>query len=224
MATKLNVSDVTDNVRVSTENIVAGDGIFDQLMQTVTKHLDAQLAAGRLDTTTYGTVYLGAMQSVISSSIQYSLQVKDTETKINETVENGKKDRALKDAQTTKVLNESALVTQQVSELTANGLKDRAVKTEQIVKMQEEVDLLQRQESEMAANGVKDRDLKTSQKALYDRQTAGFEDNKLQKLFEAQINAWGLMYSSGILEEAPKIITDDKLTDLYNDILGVTAV
>ena len=53
------------------------------------------------------------------------------------------------------------------------------------------------------------------QTELYQRQKEGFDDNKYQKLFESQINAWGLMFSSGILLDKPGIIRDDKVSALY---------
>ena len=53
------------------------------------------------------------------------------------------------------------------------------------------------------------------QTELYQRQIKGFDDNKYQKLFESQINAWGLMFSSGMLTEKPSIITGDKVSQLY---------
>ena len=53
------------------------------------------------------------------------------------------------------------------------------------------------------------------QTELYQRQKEGFDDNKYQKLFESQINAWGLMFSSGMLTEKPSIITGDKVSQLY---------
>lgn len=53
------------------------------------------------------------------------------------------------------------------------------------------------------------------QTELYQRQKEGFDDNKYQKLFESQINAWGLMFSSGMLTEKPAIITGDKVSQLY---------
>lgn len=53
------------------------------------------------------------------------------------------------------------------------------------------------------------------QTELYQRQIGGFDDNKYQKLFESQINAWGLMFSSGMLTEKPSIITGDKVSQLY---------
>ena len=57
-----------------------------------------------------------------------------------------------------------------------------------------------------------------AQTSLYNRQEKGFDDNKYQKLFEAQINAWGTMFSSGMLTEKPAIIADDKVSQLYNKL------
>lgn len=57
-----------------------------------------------------------------------------------------------------------------------------------------------------------------AQTSLYTRQERGFDDNKYQKLFEAQINAWGTMFSSGMLTEKPAIITGDKVSQLYNEL------
>ena len=57
-----------------------------------------------------------------------------------------------------------------------------------------------------------------AQTSLYARQEVGFDDNKYQKLFDSQINAWGLMFSSGMLTEKPAIITGDKVSQLYNTL------
>ena len=56
------------------------------------------------------------------------------------------------------------------------------------------------------------------QRDLYQRQIEGFDDNKYQKLFEAQINAWALMFSSGLLETKPSIISNDSASALYNTL------
>ena len=56
------------------------------------------------------------------------------------------------------------------------------------------------------------------QTELYQRQKEGFDDNKYQKLFDSQINAWGLMFSSGMLSEKPSIITSDKVSTLYTHL------
>ena len=55
--------------------------------------------------------------------------------------------------------------------------------------------------------------------ALTERQTEGFDDNIRQKLFEAQMNAWAMMFSSGLLESSPSIITSDEVSNLYSSML-----
>ena len=56
------------------------------------------------------------------------------------------------------------------------------------------------------------------QTELYQRQKEGFDDNKYQKLFEAQMNSWALMFSSGLLETKPSIISNDSASALYNTL------
>lgn len=59
-----------------------------------------------------------------------------------------------------------------------------------------------------------------AQTELHIRQKQGFDDNKYQKLFEAQLNAWGVMFSSGMMGDVkPSIIKDDRVTQLYNTLV-----
>ena len=71
-------------------------------------------------------------------------------------------------------------------------------------------------------NLIKDEELKQANIDLLNRQKEGFDDNKHQKLFEAQMNAWALMFSSGILTDKPKIIKDDAVSKLYSTLTGYT--
>ena len=64
-------------------------------------------------------------------------------------------------------------------------------------------------------NLIKDEDLKQANIELLNRQKEGFDDNKYQKLFEAQMNAWALMFSSGLLTTQPSIISNDSASSLY---------
>ena len=67
-------------------------------------------------------------------------------------------------------------------------------------------------------NLIKDEELKQANIDLLNRQKEGFDDNKYQKLFEAQMNAWALMFSSGLLETKPSIISNDSASSLYNTL------
>ena len=65
---------------------------------------------------------------------------------------------------------------------------------------------------------TKDLEVKQANIDLLNRQREGFDDNKYQKLFEAQMNAWALMFSSGLLETKPSIISNDSASALYNTL------
>ena len=67
-------------------------------------------------------------------------------------------------------------------------------------------------------NLIKDEELKQANIELLNRQKEGFDDNKYQKLFEAQMNAWALMFSSGLLTTKPQIISNDSASALYNTL------
>ena len=65
---------------------------------------------------------------------------------------------------------------------------------------------------------TKDLEVKQANIDLLNRQREGFDDNKYQKLFEAQMNAWALMFSSGLLTTQPTIISNDSASALYNTL------
>ena len=71
-------------------------------------------------------------------------------------------------------------------------------------------------------NLIKDEAVKQANIDLLDRQREGFDDNKYQKLFEAQMNAWALMFSSGLLTTQPSIISNDSASALYNVLKPAT--
>ena len=69
-----------------------------------------------------------------------------------------------------------------------------------------------------SAQSAKDIAVKDANIDLLNRQREGFDDNKYQKLFEAQMNAWALMFSSGLLTTQPSIISNDSASSLYNTL------
>ena len=94
-----------------------------------------------------------------------------------------------------------------INQQTANLLKEDALKDANIALLNQQKD-----------NLIKDNLVKDANIALLDRQREGFDDNKHQKLFEAQMNAWALMFSSGLLTDKPTIISNDSASTLYNTL------
>lgn len=64
-------------------------------------------------------------------------------------------------------------------------------------------------------------DLKVKQanEAVLIRQEEGFDDSLRQKAFDSQMNAWAMMFSSGLLESVPCFISGDAATDLYKGMM-----
>lgn len=81
MATTINISDITSNVNVDTNNVVTGDGYFDDLMETVNTHLKAQYDLGRITGDAYARVYMSMAQSAMGQAINFALAKRNTELK-----------------------------------------------------------------------------------------------------------------------------------------------
>ena len=71
------MADITFNdLSDTTESTIsAKTGNFDELMKTVTLHLEEQFNAGRITGTDYATVYLGALQSVLAQAVTFTLNM-----------------------------------------------------------------------------------------------------------------------------------------------------
>jgi len=67
---------------------------------------------------------------------------------------------------------------------------------------------------------LQDKQIKQIEKdlELKDRQIQGFDDKIRTDLFKVQMDTWGMMFSSGLLDTKPDIITNDETSTLYNDI------
>ena len=71
------MADITFNTLSDTtqSTLSAKTGNFDELMKTVTLHLEEQFNAGRITGTDYATVYLGALQSVLAQAVTFTLNM-----------------------------------------------------------------------------------------------------------------------------------------------------
>jgi hypothetical protein len=62
--------DITD----FTECVVGGNGILDKLLVTMQAHLDQQFKLGRITSTDYASLYLGAYQATLQSAVAYTFE------------------------------------------------------------------------------------------------------------------------------------------------------
>ena len=199
------IEELTSNVEMDPATFeVTGDGVFDSIMRTLNVHMLAQYKAQRLKAENFATVYVGVVPTVLQESMKFIMQkdslMKELEVKqANIDVLKAQKDNLLKELEL-KQANIDLTNQQRVNLGTENALKQAGIAVT----------------NKQAENLTKDIAVKDANIALLNRQKEGFDDNKYQKLFEAQMNAWALMYSSGLLSDKPQIISNDSASSLYN--------
>ena len=70
------IEDLTANVEVDDKYIVTGTGVFDDVMETINRHIVAQYTAGRLKAEGMAQLYVGVIPAALSESIKFLLQRK----------------------------------------------------------------------------------------------------------------------------------------------------
>lgn len=177
-----------------------GTGVFDVIMKAANENIKIQNQTSRITGAEYAEVYLGTMQSAIAEAMKFLLNkeqiIKDLEVKTQQIL-SMQNDDSIKSAQST---------------------KDLEVKDAQMIVAEEDRRLKKAQADAYPIQSAKDLEVKQANIDLLNRQKEGFDDNKYQKLFEAQMNAWALMFSSGLLTTKPEIISNDSASALYNTL------
>jgi len=217
-----------------TTGTIDGTGVFDLLMQSVQKHIAAEFDGGRIKQADYSQVYLGGLQGVLSTSMEFLLRQDKTEAE-NALLEQG----LLKSTEeTTLVVAQTALIDAQ--ELTAD--QDTALRTQEVLtevqntlvatatkcKLDAEFDVLEQQVLKVTAEtGVLNQKKVTetaqtngsavtsdsvvgSQVALYGAQKDGFTRDAEQKAAKLYFDTWNVRRTT---DEATIANTENGLQD-----------
>lgn len=67
-------------------------------------------------------------------------------------------------------------------------------------------------------NAEKQREVLQAQKELYKRQKAGFDDNKYQKILDAQLSAWGVTFQDTDTTFIPTQLQQAGFTESFNSV------
>ena len=209
-----------------------GTGVFDIIMKAANENIKIQNQTSRITGAEYAEVYLGTMQSAISEAMKFLLNkdqiIKDLDLKQAQ-IAAIESDTLIKSVQSAKDLElktkEIEAKSQQILTMknddsikSVQSAKDLELKQAQINVALEEKKLKAAQADAYPLQSAKDILVKQANTDLLNRQKEGFDDNKYQKLFEAQMNAWALMFSSGLLTDKPTIISNDSASALYNTL------
>ena len=213
---------------------------YGTLFTAITTELDKLWTAKKIDAETYATLLGQATSNLmvqVGDLMQKQEQV-DADVELKEAqIAKIDAEIVLIGKQGTKADAEVTLLGTQDSELASNGLADRAVKTEQALDITAAKELKVQQkatETDKLVTAAVQRDMVDQQTSLYARQEEGFDDNKKLKLFEAQLDVFGMAWSSvggfdapanGTQEDAlPAAFSEAEINQLYKDLFPASTI
>jgi hypothetical protein len=228
-----NLTDGTVSKAIPTKPVWEGSGVLDVLIKAVNENINIQYETNRITGADYANVYIASLDTCIKEAINFLLQKEaiDADTKLkNAEIALKNAEIALKTAELPLKTAELAIRNAEVGAIQAEvllktkelELKDAEIELKTFQKLGVEADaaLKNAQAVSYPSQAAADLEVKAAQVELYDKQKAGFDDNRRQKLFEATINSWALAYSSGILDttKVPAFINDTDMTTLFTTI------
>jgi len=202
--------------------------LYNAMSDLVYKDMDKQYKEKKLNGSTYASTWADLMKAVVAGSMQTvaSLQMKETDA-----------DRCVKESQCNLNQSQISLHTEQEAEILRESDRKTCLATADCELKGSQQTLVDTQNTEIGVESTRkdclataECELKETQKAKVDyevsdslptqklfteRQTEGFDDNKMQKMLEIQMNAWAMMFSSGLMTDVPSIISGDSASSLY---------
>jgi len=204
-----------------TQGQLTGTGVFDELMRATKAHLTEEYQKGHIKGSEYATVYLGALQSVMSQSLQLLLQQQQVDLQAQLLTEQIVTE-GLNQAQT---VSQTALVDQQF----ANAVIEGTVLLAQECKLSAEFDLIKEQtlktisetallaqkkvteQAQTSGAGVSPESVIGRQGALYDAQQRGFVRDSEQKAAKLMVDTWNVRKT---MDDSTPVNSDNKLDDV----------
>ena len=202
-----------------------GTGVFDVLMRANKAHLESEYQKNRIKGPEYATVYLGSLESVMQTALQFLLNKDKSDLEAQ-----------LIQAQIEKVNAEIELVIQQ----TANAAIEAEVLRAQKCKLDAEFDVLlqsklktaaevtllgqktQTEKAQTVAMGVDADSVIGRQKDLYQAQTTGFARDGEQKAAKLMIDSWNVRRTTdeGTVADATNMLYDVAVGRAVNKLLS----
>lgn len=197
-----------------TQATLAGTGVFDTLMRATKAHLEEEFLKGRIKGSEYSTVYLGSLEAVLRSSVEFLLQ----SSKAVDEIALIQAQTLLVEQQTANALAEASNIPLQGQVLFAQKCKLEAefdVVVLEKAKTTAETGLLNQKaitEQAQTVGTIGDADsVIGKQKSLYSAQTAGFARDAEQKVAKLMTDTWSVRRTT---DEAT--VADG--TNMLNDI------
>ncbi len=176
--------------------------LYTAMSELVYEDMDIQYKQKKINGSTYADTWAKLMDAVVAGSMNTiaQLQMKETEADI-----------CVKQSQCDLNSKQQEKIDSDIDETARKSAREECLATAEC-----ELKDTQKEKVEYEISNVL-----PAQVMFTSRQTEGFDDNKNQKLLEIQMNAWAMMYSSGLMtDEAnsgiPSIISGDEASTLYS--------
>lgn len=198
-----------------TEVEVTGAGVFDVLMRATKAHLEEEFNKGRIRGPEYSVVYLGSLEAVMKSALEFLLQGKKLALEaqlIEQQIINAEKEGRVLEATICKLQAEYDLILEQVNKVKA------------------ETDLLRQKElterAQTVGQGVDADSVLGKQKTLYQAQIDGFSRDAEQKAAKLMVDTWNVRRTTdeGTVADTTNMLSDATIGRAVTKLLaGVNA-
>lgn len=217
----------TISIDALTTASTAGNGVFDILMRSVRAQLDVEYQSGRIKGSEYATVFLGALEAVMTTALTFTLTKHKTAQDIllqEQQIEASKAQVALLEQQKLNAIAEGLNLTAQKAQIEAqaallvqqrtNMSDDLLTQKANRLRIENEIDLInQKRLTELAqvdGSGVTPDSVLGNQLALYSAQAAGYARDAEQKAAQILTSTWNIRRTTDDTEPANP---DNRLDD-----------
>lgn len=220
------IKNFTDNVNIEDlDYSVTGDGIFDTLMETGTKHLRAQFEANRIREEDYANAYIELYKYTLQIAADIYLKRGQIEAEIEKTKAEADKTKAETDlikSEKAKTEAETSLINAQVQLIPLERDKlqaEIALANAQAEESKQKVEVLKEQLKLLG----KQVETENAKKDLHRRQIEGFDEDYKYKILKILMDAWGIGFSvakdSFEAQGIPAPMQKTTIDDLYNKFI-----
>jgi len=200
------MTDITLSQLTNKTSSTEGTGVFDLLQEAIELHLSDQFNEGRITGSEYATVYLGALQSVLSQAVTFILSEQEASIKIDLL----EKQVVEAEERIDLVIAQKAKAYEEIEASRAKTARDNLLNSKEVKKAEKEIELLEAQlvEQQYITNNLRPAELAELQAAtlrkdsesavkvtLMEAQTTGFYSDTKQKVLKQIIDGWSVAFT-----------------------------
>ncbi len=211
MAELINPCDDGCNIEFDVDQVIE---IYNKIIVAINEDLDSYYEAGRINGATWAEMATALKTKAIDSSLNAVTQLQMKETPMDRQVKQKQIETGQEqiDSSQAKTIRDDEISDEQIDASKADTTNKTCMANAECVL----------KDSQKAKIDYETSDILPIQKGLVTRQTEGFDDNLRTKLFDTQMSSWAMMFSSGLIDQVPCVVTGDGATDTYNGIITGT--